>query len=196
MVTIPLVLDSSALGKLCHPKQPKNRSFVEAVTELSGSATPYADNCAPAIAEYELRRKFLRLVGRNQASLVSVERLDDLCSELWLLARSRHVLRLAAGYWSELRRRGLPTDASASPDADVILAAQAATIGGWVVTSTFRHLIRLIPVIRSEDIGRPHARRVPARSDNVPPAEFEQTVRNTIGPVWIHPNQLPFSGLQ
>lgn len=196
MVTIPLVLDSSALGRLCHPKQPKNRPFVEAVTELLGSPTPYADLCVPAIAEYELRRKLLHLVGRKQASLVSVQRLDDLCSELSLLELSSHVLRLAAEYWAELRRRGLPTDASASLDADVILAAQAATVGGWVVTSNFRHLIRLIPVIRPEDIGRPHARRVPARSDNVRPAEFEQTVRNNIGPVWIHPNQLPFSGLQ
>ncbi len=128
--------------------------------------------------------------------MVSVQRLDDLCSELPLLELSGNVLRLAAEYWAELRQQGLPTDASAALDADVILAAQAATVGGWVVTSNIKHLVRLVPVIRPEDINRPIARLVPTHSDSVPPPEFVRTDQKNIGLVWIHPNQLPFSGIQ
>ncbi len=54
-------------------------------------------------------------------------------------------MRKAAEFWADLRRRGLPTAADDSLDADAILAAQVALIGGpgdtvTVATSNARHL--------------------------------------------------------
>jgi predicted nucleic acid-binding protein len=57
----------------------------------------------------------------------------------------------AAEFWADLRRKGRPTAHHESLDADVILAAQAATLTGRsvVVASTnLRHLSRLVAAER------------------------------------------------
>ena len=64
-------------------------------------------------------------------------------------------MRKAAEFWADLRRRGLPTAADESLDADAILAAQAALIGGpgdtvTVATSNPVHLARF-PGIDARD---------------------------------------------
>jgi hypothetical protein len=61
----------------------------------------------------------------------------------------------AADFWADIRRRGLPTAADRSLDADAILAAQVALIGApgdtvTVATSNSAHLIRF-PGIDARD---------------------------------------------
>jgi hypothetical protein len=57
------------------------------------------------------------------------------------------VMRQAAAFWADVRRRGLPTAADPSLDADAILAAQAVLLGGpgdvvEVATANATHLSR------------------------------------------------------
>jgi hypothetical protein len=71
----------------------------------------------------------------------------------------------AAEFWADARRRGRPTAGNESLDADVILAAQAATLSGKmvVVASTNpRHLSRFVPAKHWQDIlTRPLPRSTP-----------------------------------
>ena len=56
-------------------------------------------------------------------------------------------MRLAASFWADVRLRGVPTADDQALDADAILAAQAALIGGagdvvTVATGNVAHLTR------------------------------------------------------
>lgn len=101
----------------------------------------------PEIVDYELRRSFLL-----EDLTASLERLDGLQNTLIYLPLTTHVMRQAARLWAEVRKQGKPTADPKEIDADVILAAQALSIGGVVVTDNSGHLARFVTVRTWQDI--------------------------------------------
>lgn len=134
-----IALDSSPVSTLCHPDegQPEVkalRAWLEA--RLVAGATIYV----PAIVDYEVRRDILR--RRNQKSL---QRLDALGLQLEYLPLTTEMLRRAAELWALARQQGFAPAPPEALDADVILAAQAESVGATVATNNIRHLARFVP---------------------------------------------------
>jgi hypothetical protein len=104
----------------------------------------------PEIADFEVRREMIRRGAR--AGLIL---LDSLASRLAYDPLTTPIMRKAAEFWADVRRRGLPTAGDEGLDADAILAAQAALIGNpgdtvTIATSNSRHLARF-PGIDARD---------------------------------------------
>jgi predicted nucleic acid-binding protein len=135
-----IVLDSGPLGlATAPPGVPEADRCRLWLLHLEFSA---AEIVIPAIADYEVRREWLRV--RATAKL---RRLHALKARFDGLAISNAALEQAARFWAQLRRGGLPTAGDEALDGDAILAGQAATIGlpGDVVTvasTNLRHLGR------------------------------------------------------
>lgn len=111
---------------------------------LDGLLARGVDIIVPEIADYEVRRELTR-VGASG----SLRRLDALATTgpLTYAPITTTEWRQAAILWADARRRGLPTASPDAPDADVLLAACAATIGQpgdqiIVATSNVGHLAR------------------------------------------------------
>ena len=105
----------------------------------------------PEIADYEVRRELLRARRAE-----GVARLDALIKQVEYLALTTLAMRQAALFWAEARQQGRPTAPDPALDGDVILAAQAATLGraGVIVATTnVRHLSRFVPAELWPDIG-------------------------------------------
>ena len=101
----------------------------------------------PAIIDYELRRELLRL-----GKAWSIRELDAYATAVpgRYLPLTDADLRLAAELWADARRAGKPTADPAALDIDVILAAQARSLGlpdaAYVVaTANVGHLARYAP---------------------------------------------------
>jgi predicted nucleic acid-binding protein len=104
----------------------------------------------PEIADFEIRRELERL-----GNVPGLRRLDALAQVFLYAEITTPVMRRAAEFWAAVRRRGLPTAGDQSLDADAILAAQAALIGGpgdtaAVATGNVSHLARF-PGIHAQD---------------------------------------------
>ncbi len=139
-----LLLDTGILGQLCHPSKQTNQpvsDWVEAILTSGSEDRVFL----PELCDYELRRKLLHLVRKGQSSLRSIERLDELCELLEYLPLDTATMRKAAGFWADSRVRGNPTAADVSLDGDAILAAQAAMVGGTIVTTNRKHLSQFVP---------------------------------------------------
>src|SRR5207302_8235546 len=78
----------------------------------------------PEIADYEVRRELLRA-----SKVKGVAQLDALAALLEYVPLTTAAMRQAAQFWAQARQRGQPTAADRMIDADMILAAQAATLG-------------------------------------------------------------------
>ena len=103
----------------------------------------------PEIADYEVRRELLRL-----GATAGLRRLDRLVSALLFDPITRPAMRLAADYWSHVRRAGLPTADPQALDTDCILAAQVTLLGDpgdniAIATTNVGHLGRF-PRVRAE----------------------------------------------
>lgn len=135
-----VVLDSTPLGILCHPRNP-----------------PHAQNCRqwldsllaagrrvliPEIADYEVRRELLR---RN--SQIAISLLDQYGAKLEYVPLTTDAMRRAASLWAQARNTGQQTASNDALDADVILAAQALglNVPFIVATSNPAHLSRFVP---------------------------------------------------
>lgn len=59
-----------------------------------------------------------------------LRRLDDFQARCQFLPISSGAMRLAAEFWAEVRRKGIPTASPDSLDADCIVAGQAVATGG------------------------------------------------------------------
>jgi predicted nucleic acid-binding protein len=97
----------------------------------------------PEITDYELRRELLRA-----GKVASVRRLDALAQATEYLPINTTAMRRAAELWALARQQGQPTAADNTIDADMILAAQALTLGApqvVVATSNVGHLARFVP---------------------------------------------------
>jgi predicted nucleic acid-binding protein len=143
-----ILLDSTPLGLLCRPRGHAGgdacRQWLDSM-KLAGIVV-----VVPEVADYEVRRELVRL-----GAVTGLVRLDNLATTWRYDPITTPVMRKAAEFWADLRRRGLPTAGDEGLDADAILAAQAALIGGpgdnvTVATSNPRHLARF-PGIDARD---------------------------------------------
>jgi len=121
-----VLLDTGPLGKIVNPaKFPDAELWLERLVDVG------ADVLVPEIADYELRRGMLRI---NDPA--GIGRLDELHALLSYLPITTAAMRKAAEFWADARRGGYATAPDLALDADVILAAQAATLAGGTVIAT------------------------------------------------------------
>ena len=143
-----ILLDSGPLGLATNPLG--SEAAAACSQWLHRMAVGGSSVIVPEIADYEVRRELIR-AGRT----AGIARLDALTSQVEYLAITTAAMRRAANFWAEARRQGRPTAADPALDGDVILAAQAATLG-WagtiVATTNVRHLTRFVPAKLWTDI--------------------------------------------
>jgi predicted nucleic acid-binding protein len=142
-----LLLDTTHVGQLCYPRNPKNQLFVTWLERLLENRRANVTVFLPEICDFELRRKLLHLIAKLQASQKSIERLDGLGRLLDYLPLDTPTVRHAASLWATSRAAGIPTASEKSLDGDAILAAQALSVGGTVVTANRKHLSRFVPAM-------------------------------------------------
>jgi predicted nucleic acid-binding protein len=97
----------------------------------------------PEIIDYKLRRELIR-ANRTKG----IARLNRLAMTVEYLPLTTVAMRQAAQFWAQARQQGQPTAGDKNIDADVILAAQAATFshpGIVIATTNVRHLARFVP---------------------------------------------------
>src|SRR5689334_21347967 len=119
-----LLLDTGILGQLCHPNTPKNKQTAEWLDEVM-KYPEEAEIIIPEMCDYELRRKLIHLIRKNQALPASLDRLNKLWQVYRYLPLDTETMQRTAELWADARSRGLPTAMDSSLDGDVILAAQA-----------------------------------------------------------------------
>lgn len=119
-------MDTGPLGKIISP-----RKFPESEERLQRLVDAGEAVVVPEISDYELRRGLLCL-----NDLIGVQRLDDLCALLDYVPITTAAMRKAADFWADARRRGYATAPDPALDGDMILAAQAVTLGDNVVIAT------------------------------------------------------------
>ncbi len=136
-----VVLDSAPLGLLTAPPQ---RLDAQACTRwLAGLIAGGVRIVLPEIIDYELRRELLR-AGKK----ASVRRLDALAQATEYLPITTAAMRRAAELWAQARQQGQPTAPDNTIDADMILAAQALTLGTpdvVIATTNISHLSLFVP---------------------------------------------------
>jgi hypothetical protein len=95
----------------------------------------------PEIADYELRRELLRTNG-----VIGLTNLDTYCKQLEYLPLTTAIMHRAAELWAQVRNIGRPTAPDHALDGDVILAAQAISLGvpAIVATANPGHLMRFV----------------------------------------------------
>jgi len=135
-----VVLDSTPLGLLCHPRNPPGaaacRHWVSALRAAGRRVI------VPELADYEVRRELTR---RNSQRALSL--LDQWNAQLEYLPVTTLAMRFAATLWAQARNLGVPTAGSRALDGDAILAGQAAAlnIAAVIATGNPAHLARYAP---------------------------------------------------
>lgn len=140
-MTPVLLLDAGPLGLVTNPK--RSPQSVACVQWLQSLVTVGVRIILPEITDYEVRRELLRA---NKVR--GLARLDALASRIEYLPISTAAMRRAAEFWAQARQQGRPTAREGSLDADVILAAQAVTLGAEAVvvaTTNVAHLSLFVP---------------------------------------------------
>lgn len=137
MVGRVVLLDAGPLGLVTNPlRSPKALECTRWLQSLIAANTRVI---IPEIADYEVRRELLRA-----RKVQGVAKLDGLAEALEYLPLTTEAMRRAARFWAEARQQGQPTAGDKTIDADVILAAQAVTIGvpAVIATTNVGHLSR------------------------------------------------------
>ncbi|MEG3878435.1 nuclease [Microcoleus sp. herbarium7] len=96
----------------------------------------------PEISDYEVRRELLRA-----NKIKGISRLDDLAKSIEYLPITTSAMHQAAKLWAEARQQGQPTAGDKTIDGDMILVAQAITLGSpdvVIATTNVGHLSRFI----------------------------------------------------
>lgn len=138
-----VVLDTGPLGMIVHPGGPPQ---VEACQLwLNDLLAQSVRVILPEIADYELRRELTRL--RKASSLLQ---LDVFADTLEYLPITTAVMRLAAQFWAQARQQGLSTADPKELDGDVILAAQAATLGVSNIVIATTNVGHLAPFVSAK----------------------------------------------
>ncbi|WP_020473149.1 PIN domain-containing protein [Zavarzinella formosa] len=135
-----VVLDSGPLGVLCNPNRSAQPLAIR--TWLAAILASGRRVIIPEIADYEVRREFLR--NQSQAAL---KNLDTFGKQIEYLPLTTAAMRLAAELWAQVRNAGLATAHQQALDGDVILAAQALTLGSPLIVATgnLSHISRFVP---------------------------------------------------
>jgi predicted nucleic acid-binding protein len=139
-VSTAVVLDTGPLGILINPNHTPLPIACRAW--LASLQAAGRQVILPEIADYEVRRELIRA---NLSAALYL--LDQFAVQLDYLPLTTPAMRLAADLWAQARKAGLPSAAAAALDGDVILAAQALTLGAPVVIATGNpaHLSRFVP---------------------------------------------------
>jgi predicted nucleic acid-binding protein len=140
-MTRAVLLDSAPLGLLTAP--PRRPHTLACSQWLAGLIAAGVRVVIPEITDYELRRELLRT-----AHAASIRGLDALAQATEYLPLSTVAMRKAAELWALARQQGQPTAGDNTIDADMILAAQALTLGApsaVVATTNVGHLARFVP---------------------------------------------------
>ena len=135
-----ILLDTGTLGVLTNPnRNPHLRAIRRWLIDLQNAGRRII---LPEITDYELRRELIR--NGSQKALAN---LDQLHLQIEYLALTTPVMRLAAELWANARNAGQQTAHDHALDGDVILAAQAQSLGVPVVVATDNpaHLSRFVP---------------------------------------------------
>jgi hypothetical protein len=136
-----VLLDSSPLGILTNPS---NSAQVRACRQWAAALqTAGWRVLLPEIIDYELRRELI-----HRKSLNGLANLNWYRQQLDYLPLTTAVMDYAADLWAAARWAGLPTAGPRDLNADVILAAQALTLGEpsvIVATTNVAHLSRFVP---------------------------------------------------
>jgi predicted nucleic acid-binding protein len=136
-----VLLDAAPLGLLTAP--PRRPAARDCALWLAGLMKAGSRIIIPEIADYEVRRELIR-AGKTR----SVRRLDALAQATEYLPITTAAMRRAAELWAQARQQGQPTAKDNTIDADMILAAQALTLGipeVIVATTNVGHLSRFVP---------------------------------------------------
>lgn len=150
-----VALDTGPLGLLTHPHDSEaSRKCQERLAELNDQGVLLY---LPEIADYELRREYLRV--QNQKSLNKLQTLGEVLEYLPISSMS---LRVAAQLWAQLRQTGRPTAHPKALDGDCILMAQMMTetkrLGlnrdQWIIATTdVGDLPNHVPAAKWQEIG-------------------------------------------
>ncbi len=144
-----VLLDAGPLGLVTNPKRsPQSIACAQWLQSLVGSGTRVI---LPEIADYEVRRELLRANKEH-----GLARLDALARLLEYLPLTTSAMRQAALYWAQARQQGQPTAGDKTLDGDMILAAQAMTLGVSeviIATTNVGHLSRFVPAALWQDIS-------------------------------------------
>jgi hypothetical protein len=137
-----VLLDSGPLGHAC--RRPGTASADQCRLWIDALIARAVEVVVPEITDYEVRRELTRINASG-----SLRRLDELVIRGGLSYQpvSTVAWRQVALFWADARRVGIPTASRDALDADVILAACAATIGHrgdqvLVATQNVGHLAR------------------------------------------------------
>ncbi|MGH7202441.1 MAG: PIN domain-containing protein [Planctomycetaceae bacterium] len=136
-----VLLDAGPLGLVTNPR--RSARSIACVQWLQSLVSAGTRVIVPEIADYEIRRELLRA---NKTK--GLAQLDALADSLEYLPLTTAAMRQAALFWAQARQRGQPTAGDKTIDADVILAAQAATLGVpnlVIATTNVGHLSRFVP---------------------------------------------------
>lgn len=141
-MTLHIVLDSGPLGLLSNPA---GTAEVQAITKWSTACTVAGHRLyVPEVIDYELRRELLR-AGKTKGRLA----LDALKTLFRYLPIKTDAMLRAAELWADARVRGIATGDPKKLDVDVILAAQALTLGApksklIVAAPNVRHIAHFV----------------------------------------------------
>lgn len=136
-----VLLDSGPLGLVTNPRGSAETKACNLWLEALLSRNIKVQ--VPEIADYEVRRELLRV-----DKLEGIKRLDALKMFIDYVPLTTQTMLLAAQFWADVRKQGMPTADNKALDGDVILAAQAAmlqNVGHEVIiaTTNVNHLSRL-----------------------------------------------------
>jgi hypothetical protein len=140
VVSRAVLLDAGPLGLVTNPR--RSARSVACAQWLQGLVGGGVRVVLPEIADYEVRRELLRA---NR--MKGIARIDALAGLLEYLPLSTAAMRQATVFWAQARQQGRPTAGTEALDADVILAAQAATLGVAnveIATTNVGHLSRFV----------------------------------------------------
>ena len=132
-----LVLDAGPLSLLSAPR--KKSTTEKCWNWLESHIAAGVEIVVPEIADHEVRRELIR-AGKSK----SIRALDEFSGIAEYIPITTTAMRLAADFWAQIRRLGLPT-ADRSIDADCIRAQVAAMSDFVVATTNVRHIARLVP---------------------------------------------------
>ena len=139
-----IVLDTGPLGLLTNPKKtPEPRAITRWALDMMAAGRRLI---VPAIADYEVRRELERVGHRK--GLVQLDAFNAARADRYL-ALTDSALRFAAKLWAQARNAGIPTADPKELDCDVLIAAQALTMGIpsselVIATTNVGHLSRFV----------------------------------------------------